>query len=88
MVHEGGSDAPRKVPRLIRWAREHISATVSGMADSAFLLKYRGVHNIMISLRFLLSCARVHLHKGAAVSNPVPLHKFCSDHQAEGVNVN
>lgn len=59
---------------LIRHACEDISAAVSRMAGSAFLLKYR-VHSIMISTS---------LHKGAAVPNPVPLHKFCSDHQAEG----
>lgn len=68
---------------LIQHAHEDISAAVSGMVGSAFLLKY-GVHNIMISIRFLLCCACVHLHKGAAVPNPVPLCKFCSDHQAGG----
>lgn len=68
---------------LIQHACEDISAAVSGMAGSAFLLKY-GVHSIMISTRFLLCCACVHLQKGAAVPNPVPLHKFCSNHQAEG----
>lgn len=68
---------------LIQPAHEDISAAVSGMTGSAFLLKYR-VHNIMISVLFLLCCACVHVHKGAAVPKPVLLHKFCSDYKAEG----
>lgn len=85
-VPEGESDALRKVPSsqiLIQRAREDISAAVSGMVGSAFIPKYRA-HNIMISIRFLLCCACVHLQKGAAVPNPVPFRKFCSDRQAEG----
>ena len=56
---------------LVQPGREDVSAAASGMAGSAFLLKY-SVHNIMTSVSLLLCCARVRLHMGAAVPNPVP----------------